>query len=338
MRKVAAVVSTVAAALALAALAAVLVSARASGRAAARLSAEMPSARPPEEAPVEPLSGPPVIAIQAGHWDAEGLPDELAKLRTSTGASYGTFREVDINRSVSSALVKLIGTEGWKAIFLPSTVPPGLRADAFVAIHADWADSPAKRGWKVAPPWRASPESKLLARSIAESFSSDKALLEDSGGVTIGMRGYYAFSYRRFEHTISPFTPAVVLELGFITNAAERQSLSTRPEYWATLVLRGLETYVAAEDRTRTDDFRPVVYSWVAAKDDSSNAREEASGDSRKLWPLQVGKALMPVDESGDWLEVFLARQRATGWVLKTELEPAPAPYRPFPSPTSSDR
>ena len=146
--------------------------------------------------------------------------------------------------------------------------------------------------------------SKLLAESIAESFTAEKGLLEDGGGVTIGMRGYYAFSYRRFEHTISPFTPAVVLELGFITNAEERRSLSTQPEYWAGLVLRGLETYIAAEDRSRVADFRPVVYPWVAAKDDSTYARDGASGYARKLWPLQVGKAMMPVDESGDSLDI----------------------------------
>lgn len=296
----------------------------------ARASAALLQGVPPEEAPIEPLAGPPVIAIQAGHWDASGLPDELAKLRTSTGASFGSFHEVDINRGVAGALAKMAEAEGWKALLLPSTVPPGLRADAFVAIHADWADSPSKRGWKIAPPWRASAASKLLAESIAESFTAEKGLLEDGGGVTIGMRGYYAFSYRRFEHTISPFTPAVVLELGFITNAEERRSLSTQPEYWAGLVLRGLETYIAAEDRSRVADFRPVVYPWVAAKDDSTYARDGASGYARKLWPLQVGKAMMPVDESGDWLEVFLPRQRATGWVLKSDLAPAPAPYRPF--------
>lgn len=115
----------------------------------------------PEEAPIPPLSGPPTIAIQAGHWQASELPDELAKLRSSTGASYGKLREVDINRAVSDSLAKMVEAEGWRPLLLPATVPPGLRADAFIAIHADWSDSPAKRGWKVAPPWRASRASRL---------------------------------------------------------------------------------------------------------------------------------------------------------------------------------
>jgi len=292
----------------------------------------------PEAAPFQALSAPPVIAIQAGHWEAAGLPDELAKLRRSTGASYGNLREVDINRAVASALATLAEARGWKVLLLPATVPPGLRADAFIALHADWSDSPAKRGWKLAPPWRASPASRQLARALAESFAAESSLVRDEGGVTIGMRGYFAFSYRRFKHAVSPFTPAVVLELGFITNAEEGASLARRPEYWAGLVLRGLEGYLAAEDRNRADDFRPAVYGWVAASGDSLYAREGPGEGARRLWPLEAGRAAMPVDESGDWLEVFVPRRRATGWVRKSEVQGAAAPLRLPAVPATGDR
>jgi hypothetical protein len=292
----------------------------------------------PEEAAIPPLSGPPVIAIQAGHWKAAELPDELAKLRRSTGASYGSLREVDINRGVAVSLARLVETEGWKAILLPATVPPGLRADAFVALHADWSDSPSKRGWKIAPPWRASPASRALARALADSFAAEKGLERDEGDVTIGMRGYFAFSYRRFEHAASPFTPAALLELGFITNAEEGRSLATEPDYWAGLVLRGLKAYLATEDRSRDRDFRPRVYDWVAPGSDSVFARQAPLASSGRLWPLAAGRAMMPVDESGDWFEVFVPGRRATGWVMKAELRPAPAPYRPFNFPSSGDR
>jgi N-acetylmuramoyl-L-alanine amidase len=310
-----------------------------SGRLGATIGVQPESELPiPEEAPIPPLSGPPVVAVQAGHWEASALPDELAKLRASTGAVYGKVREVDINLAVASSLAKMAQAEGWKVLLLPSTVPPGLRADAFVAIHADWGESPSLRGWKVAPPWRASPASRRLAESIADSFASEKSLVEDAAGVTIGMRGYYAFSYRRFVHATSPFTPAVVLELGFVTNPEERRSLTADPDYWAGIVLRGLETYIASEDRSRDADFRPAVYPWVAARDDSVFLRQGASSLSRRLWRLDPGGAAMPVDESGDWLEVFLPARRATGWVLKSEVDKAPPPYRPFNFPTSGDR
>jgi N-acetylmuramoyl-L-alanine amidase len=303
-----------------------------------RANMTLPPPSVPEEAPLTPLSGPPIVAIQAGHWNAPELPDEQAKLRGSTGASYGRLREVDINRAVAGSLARMAEAEGWRILLLPATVPPGLRADAFVAIHADWSGSPAKRGWKVAPPWRASPASRRLAESISGSFASEKGLVEDAQGVTIGMRGYYAFSYRRFAHAISPFTPAVVLEMGFITNFEEGRSLATEPDYWAGLILRGLRTYLAAEDRGRDDDFRPAVFSWVAAKDNSVYGRQGPSANSHRLWALEPGKSSMPVDESGDWLELFLPSRRATAWVLKSELESAPAPYRPFNFPASGDR
>jgi hypothetical protein len=334
-RRIVAGLSVSAAFLALAALAFLLAS---EGPASEGPSPPPSPPQAPEEAPIEALSGPPIVAIQAGHWKAAELPDELAKLRGSGGAVYGSVREVDINRAVAGSLARMAEAKGWKAILLPSTIPPGLRADAFVAIHADWGDSPAVRGWKVAPPWRASPASRRLALAIADSFASEKGLVEDAEGITVGMRGYYAFSYRRFAHAASPFTPAVVLELGFITNSAERRSLETDPDYWAGLVARGLQAYLTSEDRSRSEDFRPRVYQWVAAAADSVYARKEASALAQRLWPLEPGRAMMPVDESGEWLELFLPGRRATGWVLKSELAPSPAPYRPFNFPPSGDR
>lgn len=126
---------------------------------------------PPELQPIEPLTGPFVVAIQAGHWDAAELPDELERLRTSTGASSHGVREVDVNLAVARALKALIEARGWQAILLPATIPPGLRADAFIAIHADWGASPSIRGWKVAPPGdralRAS-LSRLHSRPLSE--------------------------------------------------------------------------------------------------------------------------------------------------------------------------
>lgn len=45
-----------------------------------------------------PTSRPqPKIGIQVGHWRCAELPDELARIRSKTGAMAGTMREVDIN-------------------------------------------------------------------------------------------------------------------------------------------------------------------------------------------------------------------------------------------------
>ncbi|HZG66646.1 MAG TPA: hypothetical protein VEZ12_07870, partial [Herpetosiphonaceae bacterium] len=80
---------------------------------------------------------PPLIALQAGHWRAEEQPEDFAWLRTSTGATAGGVREVDLNVDVAHRAAEYLRSWGNEAFVLPATVPPGYRADVFVSIHAD---------------------------------------------------------------------------------------------------------------------------------------------------------------------------------------------------------
>lgn len=50
------------------------------------------------------------------------------------------------------------------------------------------------------------------------------------------MTGYYAFNHRRYRNAISPLTPAVVFEAGFLSNRVDATLLLRRPE----TVARGL--------------------------------------------------------------------------------------------------
>jgi N-acetylmuramoyl-L-alanine amidase len=299
-----------------------------------------PGARPlpPELFPLAPLSGQVTIAIQPGHWQVADLPDELWRLRESTGASYAGVKEVEVNRGVATALAALVEARGWKAVVVPSTIPPGLRADAFVAIHADWGASPAIRGWKIAPPWRASPASRRLAAELASSFAAEPGRVEDAEGITIQMRGYFAFSYRRFEHALSPFTPAAIVELGFITNQEERTRLRDDPGYWARILMRGLEGFVAASDRSDVDALRPVVYPWVEAWPARTTARSRPDTASAALWAIEPGSPMLPVDSTALWYEVFVPRRRQTAWVQKAEVAPTMAPARTFRFPEPADK
>ncbi len=270
------------------------------------------SSPPPE---IKPLSGPWVVAVQAGHWRIGELPDELARLRGDTGAVYGSVREVDINKAVADALLPKLRAEGWTAIFVPATVPAGLRADAFVAIHADGASDSSRRGWKLSAPWRASPASRSLARALESSFAAEPGLVEDSGGVTVNMRGYYAFNYRRFDHAISPYTPSCIIELGFISNAEDRERLTGDPDFWADIIVRGLKSYFAGRSRSETEDLRPLVLPWVAAGPRGIAVRSEPADSGNVLWSLPAGTVVLPVDVSGGWYEVFVRERFATGWV-----------------------
>ncbi len=282
------------------------------------------SANSPEA--IQPLSGPWVVAVQPGHWQVSELPDELYRLRTSTGAQYGSVREVDLNKAVVDALIPMIRAEGWDPILVPATVPPGLRADAFVAVHADWGARPERTGWKIAPAWRASQASRKLAAALSSAFGAEPNLVEDVDGVTVNMRGYFAFNSRRFEHAASPFTPSALIEMGFITNAADRELMTTRPDFYASIILRGLKTYFASRNRSEVTDLRPLTLPWVSAGTDGAAVRVAPSAESRMLWRIDPGTTMMPVDISGEWYEVFVRRHWATGWIRIAETVPASDP------------
>jgi len=290
----------------------------------------------PGSAAIQPLTGPWVVAVQPGHWEVAALPDELYRLRTSTGAQYGSVREVDINRSVAAALVPMIRARGWVPLLVPATVPPDIRADAFIALHADWGDQSDRRGWKLTPPWRASGASRKLAAAIAASFSAEPNLVHDVDGVSVNMRGYYAFNNRRFTHAASPYTPDVIIEMGFITNPADRKLLTTSPEFYAAIIMRGLEHYFASRTRTETKDLQPLELPWVAAGSSGAVVRQGPSADSPVRWRLDPGTAMMPVDESGNWYEVFVRHQFATGWISMDETVPAENPRWPMPGESRS--
>ncbi|WP_319560948.1 N-acetylmuramoyl-L-alanine amidase [Marispirochaeta sp.] len=215
-------------------------------------SAPEPDTAPAEDAALEviPLEGPIVVALQPGHWKIDELPPEARRRSRSTGAVHGNVRELDINLAVVDALVPLLKAEHWSVILVPATVPPGLRADVFLSIHADWGADPARRGWKLAPPWRPSIASSEIAEALMESFRAEESLTEDADGVTVGMRGYFGFSSHRYRHASSPYTPAVLVELGFVTNTIDRELMVTQPEFYAGIIHRGLEKHFYTRGRS----------------------------------------------------------------------------------------
>jgi len=44
------------------------------------------------------------------------------------------------------------------------------------------------------------------------------------------MTAYYAFNWPRYEHAIHPFTPAVIVETGFLTSPVDRAIIVDQPE------------------------------------------------------------------------------------------------------------
>lgn len=268
---------------------------------------------------VQPLSGPWVVALQPGHWLSSELPDELSRLRPNYGTAAGAVREVDINRRVTALLAERLRALGWTVLVVPATVPPGLRADAFLSIHADGSSDPSRQGWKLAAPWRSNAAGLALADSLRQAFLQTD-LVHDEDGITINMRGYFGFSYRRFMHAVSPNTPSVLVELGFVSHAGDRRRLTTEPDRYATLLVQGLQQYFVNRPRSRVDDLVPPVFPrLVVGPAGSSVLSQPQAGAAVRAWAA-AGIAINPVGEQGEWYEVSLRTPRVIGWVSKATL------------------
>lgn len=191
--------------------------------------------------------GPPKVGLQIGHWKNEELPDELSRLRGSTGSSGGGYSEWEVNLMIAEETKSLLEEKGILVDLLPATIPPKYYADAFIAIHADGSDSYSASGYKVAPPWRDfTRKAKKLSDLIEQSYGQATKLDLDPN-ISRNMRGYYAFSWWRYEHALHPMTVPVILETGFLTNYSDRQLLINQSEIPAQGIAGGIIKFLENE-------------------------------------------------------------------------------------------
>jgi hypothetical protein len=188
--------------------------------------------------------GPIRIGLQVGHWKKDELPDELANLREYGGGSSGGGKaEWEVNLAIAQDTKNLLEKKGYVVDILPATVPAGYQADIFIAIHADGNNDPSVSGFKVAPPWHdQTGKSAQFANELERVYGEITRLKIDSN-VSKNMRGYYAFNYRRFDHSISPNTPAVIIETGFLTDPSDRRLIVDHPEKAADGIAQAVEDY-----------------------------------------------------------------------------------------------
>lgn len=187
------------------------------------------------------------VGLQVGHWHAADLPAELAILRTETGASTGGYAEVDLNLQIAQQVAALLTARGITVDLLPATIPPGYRADAFVAIHCDYNNDPAMSGFKLARYGdSASPAREdALLRAIASTYGATTSQTTDPH-ITRAMTYYYAFNNGAFAHATAPGTPGVIIELGFLTNASDRALLVGAQPTVATGLAQGIIGYLTS--------------------------------------------------------------------------------------------
>jgi hypothetical protein len=193
--------------------------------------------------------GPPRVGVQIGHDGVETHPNELAHLRGNTGGQAGDLSELAVNRAVAAALAARLETQGVAVDLLGATPPAGYHADLLLSLHADSVLDPSRQGYKSAhfsPP--RSPLEPTLKGVVDAAYLARTGLPDDSLNTTGNMRRYYAFNFRRYAHSVHPSTPALLVELGYLSSPSDAQLLR-RPEDLADALTAGVVTFLRARHR-----------------------------------------------------------------------------------------
>lgn len=190
--------------------------------------------------------GPARVGVQVGHWKNSEVPDELSGLkRNGSGATGGGKTEVEIVLQIAQKVKTLLEAKGVVVDLLPATIPVDYSADAFVSIHADGNTNPAVSGFKIASPQRDfSGKSVSLMENLYETYAKETSLQSDSN-ITRRMSAYYAFNWRRYEHALSPLTPAVIVETGFLTSPTDRKIIVSNQDKSARGIANGILNFLS---------------------------------------------------------------------------------------------
>jgi|HigsolmetaAR202D_1030399.scaffolds.fasta_scaffold10033_4 hypothetical protein len=279
-----------------------------------------------------PAGTPPRVGIQVGHLNSHELPEELARLRSSTGARAGGYTEAEVNHEIAKRVAALLEAQGFIVDLIPATVPVQYDADAFVAIHADGSSSTAAHGYKIATPWRASRASEHLLDSIRAEYAAATNMPWDDA-ITVNMRGYYAFNYRRHQHAVGRTTPAVIVETGFLTNPSDRALLTQRPDVVAAGIANGIVRYFNERDPNDGAALLPPEFrTQRPISPDGVDVRTAPRDNAPLLVHADADQRFNPLSERDGWYQVFVrvGETRTTGWVRADQLtstnDPTPTP------------
>lgn len=198
------------------------------------------------------LAGPRRVGIQVGHWQTDTVPAEYGtRITYQTGTSWEGITEVEVVAEIAERIKVLLEAQGIAVDILPTTVPVGYLADAFVSLHTDGDGVGELSGFKLAHGFRRGPYEAGLVSAIKDAYMDATGLSYDAAHVTRAMLGYYAFNWSRYQHTTSPFTPSVILELGFLSHDVDRELLLERTDVVASAIVKGILTFLDANPRSK---------------------------------------------------------------------------------------
>jgi N-acetylmuramoyl-L-alanine amidase len=261
------------------------------------------------------------VGIQAGHWKIAEVPDEQHRLRGDTGGQWKKLTEAAVNLEIATRVQKQLQDAGVTVDLLPATVPPGYDADAFVAIHADDGGGADPSGWKISTPWRSSAASRKLRDDIAQSYGSASRLPEDRYGISYNMRGYYGFSWTRYEHAVAATTPAAIIETGFLTSATDRKLIVDDPERAARGISMGILAFLGELSRMPLEALVPIGYPPMEVATDNAVLRYFPDGAERIKARIPNGTRVRAVDQANGWTELIVwGNFRVFGWMKSSDL------------------
>lgn len=289
-----------------------------------------PAIAPPATATIAPSATPtpmpvpvPRVGIQVGHWQLEDLPDEMQQFRTWSGSYVPGYDEWEINLPIAERVQQRLTAAGVQVDLLPTVIPIGYQADAFVSIHADGASgakAAIRRGWKLATPYRASPASQALAAAVRESYGRVTGLPEDPRGLSVDMRAYYAFAHYRYWHSLAPTTPAIIIETGFMTYDAEWELLHKQPDVVAQGIAEGVLAYLDARDPHDATATQPVDLPMLKPNAAGVPLRRSASATSAIVQTMPREQRLVPLAERDGWYLVLTRGEWELGWVQRAQV------------------
>jgi len=64
------------------------------------------------------------------------------------------------------------------------------------------------------------------------------------------MTDYYAFAWYRYVHALSPFTPAAIVEMGYLSHEDDREVLLTRQTVVAQGIANGIIRFLGEKARS----------------------------------------------------------------------------------------
>jgi len=191
---------------------------------------------PPSPPPIPPI--PPVqsrtIVIDPGHGGSD------------PGAVSGTRREADDNLRLSLAVQRLLQAQGQRVIMTRSTnvavslaersaISNRSNANLFVSIHRNAAASSAAHGV----------ENFVFTNAPAATVQNAFDVLDEI--VDAGVQSNRGVRRGNFAVLRNTNAPAMLIEMGFITNARDNQLFDQNFDAYAAAIARGIMTALGSE-------------------------------------------------------------------------------------------